>query len=407
MTGANRIINAVETSGFEGARDEKTRNAVVSIFELGAKMAGKDLDTFLDDNFSVQIFDRIPDNSPEFEDKKGGMKIAEAGKTLIKTTNWSDLSTIAHEVQHVVQMNLPEQYRAEYSKVFGIDKTAFDKIVESLTETEREGFEKAVRAFEEYLYTGEAPTAKLKTLFDKMLGAGETAATSSRTGNVTDFLNSKKRRSNAQAGTRRGMKDLAAAAALYQDGQSNAQTGRNADNQEVNAIEARETAEWLLTAAPVAEVADNAIQRQGQRYEEVVGKLYKEKWNNLVQRGNWTVKLTKAGIIASLRHGYGRLKINAFAAVPEVILNGRIIDSNKNWKGRGYDSYSIAAPIRLGADDYLCEVIINTNKDGTFNFYLHEVIRKPRGAHSGGMDTTNAPGASTSNIARFLKKVKP
>jgi hypothetical protein len=202
------------------------------------------------------------------------------------------------------------------------------------------------------------------------------------------------------------MKDLAAAAALYQDGQSNAQTGRNADNQEVNAIEAQETAEWLLTAAPVAEVADNAIQRQGQRYEEVVGKLYKEKWNNLVQRGNWTVKLTKAGIIASLRHGYGRLKINAFAAVPEVILNGRIIDSNKNWKGRGYDSYIIAAPIRLGADDYLCEVIINTNKDGTFNFYLHEVIRKPLGAHSGGMDTTNAPGASTSNIARFLKKVK-
>jgi len=47
MTGANRIINAVETSGFEGARDEKTRNAVVSIFELGAKMAGKDLDTSL------------------------------------------------------------------------------------------------------------------------------------------------------------------------------------------------------------------------------------------------------------------------------------------------------------------------------------------------------------------------
>lgn len=153
MTGANRIINAVETSGFEGARDEKTRNAVVSIFELGAKMAGKDLDTFLDDNFSVQIFDRIPDNSPEFEDKKGGMKIAEAGKALIKTTNWSDLSTIAHEVQHVVQMNLPEQYRAEYSKVFGIDKTAFDKLVESLTETEREGFEKAVRAFEEYIST--------------------------------------------------------------------------------------------------------------------------------------------------------------------------------------------------------------------------------------------------------------
>jgi hypothetical protein len=53
---------------------------VVSIFELGAKMAGKDLDTFLDDNFSVQIFEQVPDNSPEFEGKKGEPALWGRGK---------------------------------------------------------------------------------------------------------------------------------------------------------------------------------------------------------------------------------------------------------------------------------------------------------------------------------------
>jgi hypothetical protein len=175
----------------------------------------------------------------------------------------------------------------------------------------------------------------------------------------------------------------------------------------MNAVEARETAEWLLTAAPVAAIPDNAVQTNGRRFADAVGELYKEKWGGQVKRGGWTVRLSKTGIKDSLRHGYGRVKINAFAAVPRVIQSGRIIEKNENWKGRGYDSYSIAAPIRIGTDDYLCEVIINSNKDGTFNFYLHEVIRKPRGAHHDGMDTTNTPGASTSNIARFLKKVKP
>ncbi|MDR1785851.1 MAG: hypothetical protein LBR23_05225 [Spirochaetaceae bacterium] len=35
----------------------------------------------------------------------------------------------------------------------------------------------------------------------------------------------------------------------------------------------------------------------------------------------------------------------------------------------------------------------------------HEIIKKPQGAATNGMDTGNAPGVSTSNIARFLRKV--
>ena len=72
-----------------------------------------------------------------------------------------------------------------------------------------------------------------------------------------------------------------------------------------------------------------------------------------------------------------RLWTIAFAAVPDVLKKGRLVDTQKNWKGRGYNGASIAAPIRIGNTDYIAVAVVlqdvNQNR-----FYLHEVALKEK-----------------------------
>ena len=176
-----------------------------------------------------------------------------------------------------------------------------------------------------------------------------------------------------------------------------------------------ETAEWLLTSEPVSAVSDDAIQihrseKKGgakKAFLDAIDGYFTQSGIKSVQRGKITVLISRSGIAASLEHGYQRAKINAFTAIPEIIRHGKIIEQNKNWKGRGYDSYIIDAPITIGGKDYVGEVIINHHKDGNYTFYLHEVEEKSKlhGAFTSGYDTS-APGASALNIARLLQNVK-
>ena len=85
------------------------------------------------------------------------------------------------------------------------------------------------------------------------------------------------------------------------------------------------------------------------------------------------VHLTKSGINDSMRHGYGREKIAAFAVVPEIVERGLVVRSSGDWKSRGYESFVIAAPIAVGGIPYCALVVVNRMQNGDQNFYLHEV----------------------------------
>ena len=125
------------------------------------------------------------------------------------------------------------------------------------------------------------------------------------------------------------------------------------------------------------------------------------------------VQLTKSGINDSMRHGYGREKLAAFAAVPEVIRDGVVIDHSPNWKERGYESFVVAAPISIAGIAYCAFVIVNSVKDGGHRFYLHEVgriedIKKSGGLRSGSSDfsaLSSTPG-SVRSLAFSLFSVK-
>lgn len=89
------------------------------------------------------------------------------------------------------------------------------------------------------------------------------------------------------------------------------------------------------------------------------------------------VALTKKGAKTSVSHGMGPKKAIAFAAVPAVIENGKILDVQQNWKNRQYDTFVLAAPVTIEsgkyAGQYVEGVIVKRNAQDQ-SFYLHEVL---------------------------------
>ena len=113
------------------------------------------------------------------------------------------------------------------------------------------------------------------------------------------------------------------------------------------------------------EVGEKKLSQQVYEYFESLG--------GVVHRDNFgDVAINDKGVDSSIAHGMGRAKAIAFASVPAVIEKGRQIDFVENWKGRNYDSYVFAAPIRIGTQKAYVGVVV-TKSDTDNRYYLHEV----------------------------------
>lgn len=89
-----------------------------------------------------------------------------------------------------------------------------------------------------------------------------------------------------------------------------------------------------------------------------MAQYYAENYEGKVEReGVGMVLLDERSVKDSIAHCIGRTKAVAFAAVPDIIKEGVIIDRQENWKGRGYGSVTFAAPVELGGEGYVGVVI--------------------------------------------------
>ena len=84
------------------------------------------------------------------------------------------------------------------------------------------------------------------------------------------------------------------------------------------------------------------------------------------------VILDRKGADDSFRHGIGRRKAIAYAAVKEVIEGGILIDYHQNHKDRNYDTAVIVAPIHIAQERFVCYTIIHVKRYQK-RFYLDEV----------------------------------
>lgn len=102
---------------------------------------------------------------------------------------------------------------------------------------------------------------------------------------------------------------------------------------------------------------------------------YFDSLGNRVERSGFgTVELTVKGARTTVQHGNSAAKQAAVGAIPEIIKNGRQIGYEKNWQGRGYDTYVFAAPVEINGARLYEGVIVNSYRhDNRRVFYVHEV----------------------------------
>ncbi len=116
------------------------------------------------------------------------------------------------------------------------------------------------------------------------------------------------------------------------------------------------------------------------------------------------VILSKSGIDHSIAKGTViEPKAAAFEAVPDVIEKGRIVHLETNWKGRGYDTYTIAAPVEILGKHRVVTVVVMKEKNGNrFTLQRVDVTEKLRqDAQKSGSAARSIAGSSTSAAAPF------
>lgn len=166
--------------------------------------------------------------------------------------------------------------------------------------------------------------------------------------------------------------------------------------------------DYLRSTPPVAILRGDEFPPGGEKLTESVPAYWKKHNDGIAVSPDFgAVRLDREGVKSDLGHGISRLKSIAFAAVPEVIENGIAYNRAKNWKGREWDSAVIGAPIKIGTDDYYCEVVIQRrpNRQG---FYLHDVELKAK-SEAAFKTPTQGSAAPLSKliVAKLLAEVNP
>lgn len=162
--------------------------------------------------------------------------------------------------------------------------------------------------------------------------------------------------------------------AMHAEQKNNTADNRDVKNQLRSIPEEKEIAANIKTVAnmkPVATLSGNEFSKsktdlvtQVTDYFDEIGGYVNTEYGN--------IELTKSGVKSSIGHGIGRNKAIAFKAVPDVLKEGKIIDFQKNWKNRGYDTAVFAAPIKIADKDYFMAAVIVVEAERN-SYYLHEV----------------------------------
>lgn len=185
--------------------------------------------------------------------------------------------------------------------------------------------------------------------------------------------------------------------------------GPNAE--EAPAAEEIDTEENIRRAAemePVAEITGKEFPKGETDLVTQVENFFNRQGNRVYNQQLGEIVLDRRGIKSDIAHGIGRKKAAAFAAVADVLEKGQVIDYRKNWKGRGYDTAVVAAPITINGEPYLMDVVA-VKSSLSNRFYLHEVLTEKDGAapfKTGTQNNLGDPGGDTPSILSILDKVR-
>ena len=133
----------------------------------------------------------------------------------------------------------------------------------------------------------------------------------------------------------------------------------------------------LEQMTPAAEITGKEIEYGATSKEnaENIVRFFESIGGKVERDGFGVVELARKGAKATVQHGNGPAKQIAAAAIPEVIKYGEQIGFVKNWKGRGYNTYTFVAPVMVGETKIYEAVIVNEYMvpNAASKFYVHEV----------------------------------
>ena len=157
--------------------------------------------------------------------------------------------------------------------------------------------------------------------------------------------------------------------------------------------------------APVSDLRGNEF-KTGKDMVSAVHSYFESFGGKVENEQLGEVVLSKRGIKDDLAHGMGAEKAASFAAVPEVLRSGKVVDYQKNWKGRGYDTATIAAPIRIAGTEYMMGVVLKRSNQMN-RFYIHEVATKKEGTSPfmTGAQEMGLPGGEVPSINSILQRI--
>ena len=129
----------------------------------------------------------------------------------------------------------------------------------------------------------------------------------------------------------------------------------------------------LQEMSPVSELTGREMNDRSKDLPTKIAEFFKSVGGQVNRKGLGTVILGEYGVGGIMNHKpINRAKMVTLVSVPEVIKNGRIINYDPNWKGRGYPSIIIAAPVTVAGQTVYVAAVID-QREG-YKFYLNECV---------------------------------
>lgn len=122
---------------------------------------------------------------------------------------------------------------------------------------------------------------------------------------------------------------------------------------------------------PVAELSGKEFPRGEKKLSEQVWDFFDSIGGKVHNDIIGEILLDKRAIKDDLAHGITDLKAIAFASVPDVLREGEVLDHQVNWKGRGYDSATVGAKVKIGGEEHYVLAVVKLRDKN--RLYLHSV----------------------------------
>ena len=177
----------------------------------------------------------------------------------------------------------------------------------------------------------------------------------------------------------------------------------------------KDAVDFVMNGKPVYNIRQNEFPENGESLNNRVVTFYNNEYGGKVDTEIGTILLDNKGVVSSIKHGLSSKKANAFAAVPEVLRRGKLVQTQENYKDKSENRYLFVAPVTISENDgtiqdYFCEVVvregISTDNKGKKRFYLHEVelTKKLAGVFTERYNTLT-PTSSKSIIAEQIANI--